>query len=141
MFMTFMSLSFSSHSSSHPSHLAQCLNKTAKNRRNRHQHRRQQAREEGQVAKSQDLGSAVLLLAGLLILLMMGQQLVEFFGGYSTKQLGGEAWLTADPDFAVSQWTSIVWTLAKYHVAHFRIGYVGRHSVEPDASRFSLSAR
>ena len=28
-------------------------------------HRRQQARREGHVAKSQDLGSAVLLLAGL----------------------------------------------------------------------------
>jgi flagellar biosynthetic protein FlhB len=77
-------------------------------------HRRQQAREEGQVARSQDLGSAVLLLAGLLILLMMGRQLVEFFGGYSAKQLGGEAWLSADRDFAVSQWISIVLMLTKY---------------------------
>lgn len=78
------------------------------------QHRRQQAREEGQVTKSQDLGSAVLLLAGLFILLMMGRQLVDFFGNYSTKQLGGEAWLSADLDFAVNQWTSIVMALAKY---------------------------
>jgi flagellar biosynthesis protein FlhB len=78
------------------------------------QHRRQQAREEGQVAKSQDLGSAIILLAGMLILLMMGQQLVEFFGAYSAKQLGGEAWLSADPNFAVSQWTAILWTLGKY---------------------------
>ena len=77
-------------------------------------HRRQQAREQGQVARSQDLGSAVLLLAGLLILLMMGPQLVEFFGGYATKQLGCDAWLSADSNFAVSQWTSIVSMLAKY---------------------------
>jgi flagellar biosynthesis protein FlhB len=77
-------------------------------------HRRQQAREEGNVAKSQDLGSAVLLLAGLLILLMMGRQLVEFFGGYTAKQLGGAAWLSADLDFAVSQWISIVSMLSKY---------------------------
>ena len=77
-------------------------------------HRRQQAREEGQVARSQDLGSAVLLLASLLVLLMMGGQLADFFGGYSAKQLGGEAWLTADLNFAVTQWTSTVYMLAKY---------------------------
>ncbi|MGA2059199.1 MAG: flagellar biosynthesis protein FlhB [Thermoguttaceae bacterium] len=77
-------------------------------------HRRQQAREEGQVARSQDLGSALLLLAGLLILLMMGPQLVEFFGKYATKQLGCDAWLSADSDFAVNQWTSTVSMLAKY---------------------------
>ena len=77
-------------------------------------HRRQQAREQGQVARSQDLGSAFLLLAGLLILLMMGPQLVEFFGKYATKQLGRDAWLSADLDFAVSQWTSTVSMLAQY---------------------------
>jgi flagellar biosynthetic protein FlhB len=77
-------------------------------------HRRQQAREEGQVARSQDLGSAFLLLAGLLILLMMGPRLVEFFGSYATKQLGSDAWLSADANFAVNQWTSIVSMLAKY---------------------------
>jgi flagellar biosynthetic protein FlhB len=78
------------------------------------QHRRQQAREQGQVARSQDLGSAFLLLAGLLILLMMGPRLVEFFGGYAAKQLSRDAWLSADLDFAVSQWTSIVSMLTKY---------------------------
>jgi flagellar biosynthesis protein FlhB len=77
------------------------------------QHRRQQAREEGQVAKSQDLGSAVLLLAGLVILLMMGQQLIEFFGGYSKQQLGGEPWLSTDVSSTVSHWTALVMTLAK----------------------------
>jgi flagellar biosynthetic protein FlhB len=54
------------------------------------------------------------LLAGLLILLMLGRQMAEFFGLYSTKQLGGEAWLTADLNFAVNQWTSTVSSLAKF---------------------------
>ncbi len=60
------------------------------------------------------MGSALLLLAGLLILLMMGPQLVEFFGAYATKQLGCDAWLSADSNFAVNQWTSTVSMLAKY---------------------------
>ncbi len=66
-------------------------------------HRRQQAREEGQVAQSPDLASAGILIAGLLILLVLGGQLVEFFTGLAEQQLGGEAWLSADRDFAVSQ--------------------------------------
>ena len=60
-------------------------------------HRRQQAREEGQVAKSQDLGSAALLVLGLLALLMFGGGLVEFVVRYCRQQLGGEAWLATDP--------------------------------------------
>jgi flagellar biosynthesis protein FlhB len=77
-------------------------------------HRRQQAREEGQVAKSQDLGSAAILLAALLVLLMLGGRTVEFFGSNAIKQLGGDAWLSADTDFAVNQWTSCILDLAQY---------------------------
>ena len=77
-------------------------------------HRRQQAREEGQVAKSQDLGSAAILLAALLVLLMLGGRTVEFFGSNAIKQLGGDAWLSADTDFAVNQWTSCIMDLAQY---------------------------
>ena len=62
-------------------------------------HRRQQAREEGQVAKSQDLASAALLLVGLASLLWWGGSLVEMLARYAIEQLGGEAWLTADPQF------------------------------------------
>ena len=65
-------------------------------------HRRQQAREEGQVAKSQDLASAALLLVGLAALLWLGGAVVEMLGRYATEQLGGEAWLTADPQFFVA---------------------------------------
>ncbi|MGW8257351.1 MAG: EscU/YscU/HrcU family type III secretion system export apparatus switch protein, partial [Thermoguttaceae bacterium] len=78
------------------------------------QHRRQQAREEGQVAKSQDLGSALLLLAGLLAFWMLGQRLTEFFGNFAQRQLGTEPWLSMDLDFAVSQWWGIVFGLAKF---------------------------
>lgn len=71
-------------------------------------HRRQKAREEGQVAKSQDLGSAVLLLAGMLILLTSGRSASNFVADYSRRLLGGEAWISADTNFAVSVWNGTV---------------------------------
>ena len=49
-----------------------------------------------------------------MVLLMLGPPLVEFFAKYAAKQLGGNACLSADPDFAVGQWTSTVSALAKY---------------------------
>ncbi len=66
------------------------------------QHRRQQAREEGQVAHSQDLGSAASLLGGLLILTMVGAPLLEFLAGFLARQLGGDPWLTADVPFMLA---------------------------------------
>src|SRR5262249_18019115 len=66
-------------------------------------HRRQQAREEGQVAQSPDLASAGLLISGLTVLLVLGGQLVEYFFRLLQHQLGGEAWIEADRDFAVHQ--------------------------------------
>jgi flagellar biosynthetic protein FlhB len=76
-------------------------------------HRRQQARREGHVAKSQDLGSAVLLLAGLAVLMMFGGGLVTFLADYCRNQLGGEPWLTADAAFAVSHWNTTLWSLGR----------------------------
>jgi flagellar biosynthetic protein FlhB len=58
-------------------------------------HRRQQAREEGQVVKSQDLASAGLLVAGLVILWYFGQSLAEQLGTMAHEQLGGTPWLAA----------------------------------------------
>jgi flagellar biosynthetic protein FlhB len=77
-------------------------------------HRRQQAREEGHIVKSQDLASAVLLLAGMLSLLMSGGALVDFIGRYTQRQLGGEAWLRADLNFAVAHWNGTLGDLARY---------------------------
>jgi flagellar biosynthesis protein FlhB len=77
-------------------------------------HRRQQAREQGHVARSQDLGSAILLMAGLLVLLMMCPRLTEFLGKYAATQLGGEAVLSLDARFAVNQWTTAILLLVQY---------------------------
>ena len=71
-------------------------------------HRRQKAREEGSVARSQDLGSAVLLIAGTGALMATGGGLAEFLARYGKRQLGGEAWLSADPSFAVSEWNGML---------------------------------
>ena len=88
-------------------------------------HRRQKAREQGQVAKSQDLGSAVLLLLGLLVLMMLGGALIEYLGRLSQRQLGGEAWLVADVDFAVAQWNVTMMDLAGYVLPIFGIMLIG----------------
>ena len=77
-------------------------------------HRRQKAREEGQVAKSQDLGSAALLLVGLLCLLLSGGAVIDFVGGYTLEQLGGEPWLVADVDSPLRPTgTPLVWGLGR----------------------------
>ena len=77
-------------------------------------HRRQQARREGHVAKSRDLGSAVVLLAGLGVLAMLGGGLVGFLVDYCRHQLGGEPWLTIDAEFAVNHWYATIWALGRY---------------------------
>lgn len=77
-------------------------------------HRRQQAREEGQVATSQDLSSAVMLLAGLAALLMFGKGLAEHLAGLYRTQLGGEPWLRVDLDFTVNLWADTMQGLARY---------------------------
>ena len=87
-------------------------------------HRRQKAREEGQVAKSQDLGSAVLLLAGMLAWMISGGALVEFIGEYSQTQLGSEAWLSADKQFAVTVWNRTVTQLARYVLPIFAVMFL-----------------
>src|SRR5206468_1327369 len=60
-------------------------------------YRRQKAREEGQVVRSQDLASAGLLIAGLLILWYFSRDLSDSLGQVTIDHLGGDAWLTIDP--------------------------------------------
>ena len=67
-------------------------------------HRRQRAREQGQVAKSHDLASAALLVGAILVLMYLGGNVSQMLAEVATRHLGGEAWLTADPDFAFLQW-------------------------------------
>jgi flagellar biosynthesis protein FlhB len=77
-------------------------------------HRRQQARREGHVAKSRDLGSAALLLAGLAVLMMLGGGLAGFLADFCRSQLGGEPWLTIDAASVVSRWHATLWALSRY---------------------------
>src|SRR5947208_7922058 len=64
-------------------------------------YRRQKAREEGQVVRSQDLASAGLLIAGLLVLWYLSRGLSASVAGLTTEHLGGEAWLKTDADSIV----------------------------------------
>jgi flagellar biosynthetic protein FlhB len=59
-------------------------------------YRRQQAREEGQVVRSQDLASAGLLIAGLLILGYFSRGLADSLALIAADHLGGDAWLSVD---------------------------------------------
>ena len=65
--------------------------------------RRQQAREQGQVAKSQDLTSAVVLIGSLLILMYSGGAIATFLSEFARRQLGGQVWLRADSTIAIDQ--------------------------------------
>jgi len=66
------------------------------------------------VAKSPDLAAAGLLIVGLLCLAMLGGGLVGLLVQITRAQLGGKAWLSADTDFAVDQYMSIVTALGSY---------------------------
>jgi flagellar biosynthetic protein FlhB len=74
-------------------------------------YRRQKAREEGQVVRSQDLASAGLLVASLLALAYFGGSLADFLGTLTRDYLGGEAWLSIDQPTAVSQAVQISWRM------------------------------
>ncbi|MDY0167556.1 MAG: flagellar biosynthesis protein FlhB [Thermoguttaceae bacterium] len=75
-------------------------------------HRRQKAREEGQVAKSQDLSSAVLLLLGLMVLMALGGGLIEFLGMLTRSQLGVVHHLNIDVEGAVNAWNNVLVSLS-----------------------------
>jgi flagellar biosynthesis protein FlhB len=75
-------------------------------------HRRQQAREQGQVAYSQDLGSASLLLVGAMLLGWFGPGLVEFFGKLLQRQLGQVVTLVADDNLLLNQTRSLAVPIA-----------------------------
>jgi flagellar biosynthesis protein FlhB len=84
-------------------------------------HRRQQAREQGQVTKSQDLASALMLLIGLVLLLVLGEKIVNFVGDYGRRQLGGEAWLSVDAPFVCNEWVRVMLELGKVVIPIFGI--------------------
>ncbi len=76
-------------------------------------HRRQQARDEGQIVQSQDLASAIILVVAISWFLMAGMGLVEFFAAYASRQLGGEAWLSIDVGLVSEHTQTLLEQLAK----------------------------
>jgi flagellar biosynthesis protein FlhB len=76
-------------------------------------HRRQEARRQGHVARSSDLASAAQLLAGLAILLLLGQSVIQFFFGLTREQLGGEVWLESDRGLILGHGYAVLLELTK----------------------------
>lgn len=66
--------------------------------------RRQDARQEGKVAKSQDLASATVLVGSILVLMFMGEIVTGRVVGFLEKTLAGDAWLQADSEMARDVW-------------------------------------
>src|SRR5262245_52512057 len=75
-------------------------------------HRRRQAHEEGHVAVSQDLATAIVILAGLTALLVVGKGLVDCLLTLTGEQLGPRNWANIDAEFISSQSWSIAGQLA-----------------------------
>lgn len=83
-------------------------------------HRRREMRERGQVAQSQDLTSAAVLLGGLTVLVFTGTALLEYLAGFLVGNLSGQAWMetlragtAVEADVVVNQWQALVAGLAK----------------------------
>jgi flagellar biosynthetic protein FlhB len=60
--------------------------------------RRRRAREEGQVARSQDLGSSLSLFGALAAFYFFSGGMFAFLSEYGREQWGGHAWLSIDPE-------------------------------------------
>src|SRR5688572_17214110 len=75
-------------------------------------HRRQEAREKGQVAYSQDLGSAALLLAGVLLLMLLGGSVLAFCTNLMRHKLGDITELATNQETMLHDWFGIAWGLA-----------------------------
>jgi flagellar biosynthetic protein FlhB len=75
-------------------------------------YRRQQAREQGQVARSLDLASAAILVGALLVLLYFGPKVSDFLGELTRGQLAGEVWTDVDSHFVASYWNAIMLRMA-----------------------------
>ena len=59
-------------------------------------HRREQARKEGQVARSQDLAGALVLLADIVLLMSLGRQVVDLFADFTRYSLREPMFIIAE---------------------------------------------
>lgn len=83
-------------------------------------HRRQEARQQGNVAKSQDLSSAALLVGALIVFWFVGESMVSSFLEYMREQLGGEMAFTADEHFTTNRFARTV-----YMLGHAMLPFLG----------------
>jgi flagellar biosynthesis protein FlhB len=70
-------------------------------------HRREEAREKGQVAFSQDLGSAVMLMLGTCLLMMLGGAIVNYCADLMRHQLGEVPSLRSSQESLLNEWVRI----------------------------------
>src|SRR5919197_117173 len=75
-------------------------------------HRRQEAREQGQVVFSQDFGSAALLMLGVLLLMLLGGGVIEFCAKLMQHQLGDVGELHASQETLIADWRRNAYGLA-----------------------------
>ncbi|MGI9427684.1 MAG: flagellar biosynthesis protein FlhB [Bythopirellula sp.] len=76
-------------------------------------HRKEQAREQGQVAYSQDLGSAALLIVGVLLLRFYGPEVLRLAGHFMRPPLHTVGPLAVDSSDIIAQSQSIIRTIGK----------------------------
>ena len=75
-------------------------------------HRRQEAREKGHVAFSQDLGSAAMLMLGVLLLMLLGGPMTAHCAALMRQHLGDVPALTTSQESLAHQSVRITLTLA-----------------------------
>ncbi len=88
-------------------------------------HRRQEAREQGQVVFSQDLGSAALLMLGVLLLMLLGGAAIEFCATLLRHQLGDVGELHTDRDTLLSELLRIAYGLSVVMLPIFGLMMLG----------------
>jgi len=76
-------------------------------------HRRQQARQEGHVARSLDLASSAMLLLAATIVLWFGGSLAGFLVEYCRGRLGGPFEVVADQAYCVGLWNALLGSLGR----------------------------
>lgn len=74
-------------------------------------HRLEEARKKGNIAKSQDLSSALILVIAASILLFGGTYGIAELEPYFTEHLGGQAWRVTTPNEVVNIWVKSLWVL------------------------------
>ncbi|MBL8852394.1 MAG: EscU/YscU/HrcU family type III secretion system export apparatus switch protein [Planctomycetaceae bacterium] len=73
------------------------------------EHRLHEAQKEGQVPKSSDLSSAIVLVIATGLLLFAGESGIQAVAPYLTEHLGGEAWVATNSEQVLNHWVRLVW--------------------------------